>query len=39
VDELRERAREAGVEHPSELKKEELLEALTQREHAGSKKR
>jgi hypothetical protein len=32
VDELRERAREAGVPHPSEMKKEELLEAL---QHAG----
>jgi hypothetical protein len=32
VEELRERAHEAGVPHPSEMKKEELLEAL---QHAG----
>lgn len=38
VDELRERAREAGIPRTSEMKKEELLEALHSKQHekAGS---
>jgi hypothetical protein len=39
VDELRERAHEAGVPHPSEMKKEELLEALHSAGHASGRRK
>jgi hypothetical protein len=39
VDELRERAREAGIPRTSEMKKEELLEALHDKEKAGSNRK
>jgi hypothetical protein len=37
VDELQKRAKEAGIDHPSEKRKEELLQALSQ--HSGGGRR